>query len=82
MIREDMQFVGLKDFYVKSKEIREKYKKLNLSEKWRYKYYVYSRVLLKDFYKDMIWEYLNEEKQSPFYVFQGDLKRHSEKVRI
>lgn len=82
MIKEDMQFIGIKDFYVKSKQIREKYKKLNLSEKWRYKYYVYSRPLIIDKCKDVIWRYLNEEKTSPFYVFQKDLKDLSNRFRI
>ena len=82
MIKDDMQFVGIKDFYKRSIQIREKYQNLSLNEKWRYKYYVYSRPLIIEKCKDVIWEYLNESKTSQFYVFQMDLKRLSEKYRI
>ena len=82
MVKEDMQFIGIKDFYAKSQYIRLIYQDLTLQEKWNYKYYIYARPFLKDFYKDIIWEYLNEERESIYYLDQISLYNISRKSKI
>lgn len=88
MVREDLHFIGMKDFYKKSIYIQKEYKKLTLEEKWTYKYYVYSRPLLKDdWFKDVIWQYLNEERikcgeKNEFWISQIDLYNESRRSRI
>lgn len=82
MIDEELAFVGVKEFYKKRKIIREKYSRLSLDEKWKYKYYIYSHYLIEEYYKDVIWEYLNEPKGSIYYVFNEKLRNCSDKVRI
>lgn len=71
---EDVSFIGYKDFYRKRKKIRKYFRSLTLRNKWRYKKYVYSNCLIKDFYKDVIWEYLIEEKNSPFRRSDNEMK--------
>lgn len=82
MVKEDMQFIGIKDFYAKSQYVRLIYQDLTLQEKWNYKYYIYARPFLKDFYKDIIWEYLNEERESIYYLDQISLYNISRKSKI
>lgn len=82
MMKEDMQFIGIKDFYIKSNFIRAEYKVLPLDKKWEYKYYVYSRPFLKDFFKDIIWQYLNESEESIFYISEIDLWGFSRKSKL
>lgn len=81
-VREDMQFIGIKDFYIKSEYVKLMYQCLPLHEKWEYKYYVYARPFLKDYFKDIIWEYLNEEQGSIFYKDRIALYNISRKSRI
>lgn len=59
MIRENMRFVNFCDFYDRRVFIRTLYIDLSSENKQLYKYYVYSRRILKDKVCDMIWEYLN-----------------------
>ena len=82
MIKEDMQFIGIKDFYIKSTYVKEIYNELTLQEKWEYKYYIYARPFLKDYFKDIIWEYLNEELGSIYYINELQLYCISRKSKI
>lgn len=82
MVREDMQFVGIKDFYLKCAYVKEIYEELSLQGKWEYKYYVYARPFLKDYFKDIIWQYLNEDEESVFYISEITLYTESKKSKI
>ena len=82
MIKEDMQFIGIKDFYTKSRIVKLIYEDLTLQEKWEYKYYIYARPFLKDYFKDVIWEYLNEIEGSPYHLDQIQLWGISRKSKI
>lgn len=82
MVKEDMQFIGIKDFYIKSNYVKENYVCLSLKEKWEYKYYVYARPFLKDYFKDIIWQYLNEDEDSVFYISEYTLYSESRKSKI
>lgn len=82
MIKEDMQFIGIKDFYIKSTYVKEVYRGLSLQEKWEYKYYIYARPFLKDYFKDIIWEYLNEDFGSFYHIDELKLYCISRKSKI
>ena len=59
MVKYSMRFDGIVDFYERKERIRHSYLSLTTREKYEYKYYVYSRRILKDKSCDAIWEYLN-----------------------
>lgn len=59
MIDPRLMFYDYSSFYDNSSFIRENYLKLTLDKKYVYKYYVYSRRLLKEKTCDIIWEFLN-----------------------
>ena len=61
MIRPSMCFDGFCDFYCRRKHIRATYAYLSRDEKMNYKYYVYSRRILRERLCDMIWGYLTTE---------------------
>ena len=82
MIRDELRFIGFKDFYKNSRRIKKIYDTLSLDEKWVYKYYVYSNRLISVDNLDLIWEYLNEPKNSDFYVSRKKLGEKYLKVRI
>ena len=60
MIKEELRFIGFKDFYKRSRIIKSAYMSLSLEEKWTYKYYLYSNSLISLTRLDLMWEYLNE----------------------
>lgn len=59
MIDPRLVFYDYSSFYNNSSFIREVYLKLTLDKKYGYKYYVYSRRILREKTCDIIWEYLN-----------------------
>ena len=69
-----MLFNNYKEFYDKRKFIRFNYKFLSVAKKRNYKDFVYS-TNLKDYFKDRIWEYLNEPLISPYYVYDYELRK-------
>lgn len=72
MIKENMRFVNFCDFYDRRFFIRKLYLNLSSDNKQLYKYYVYSRRVLKDKVCDIIWEYLNVMDDEGF-INQGEL---------
>lgn len=82
MIRDELRFVGFKDFYKRSRYIKQIYCSLPIDEKWRYKYYVYSNRLISENNLDLIWHYLNENENSEDYVSRRKLGEQYLKVRI
>ena len=61
MIRPSMCFDGFCDFYHRRVHIRATYAYLSRDEKTNYKYYVYSRRILRERLCDMIWGYVTAE---------------------
>lgn len=82
MIRDELRFVGFKDFYKRSRYIKQIYHSLSLDEKWKYKYYVYSNRLIDENHADLIWHYLNEPEWSEDYVSRRKLGEDYLNVRI
>ncbi len=54
-----LKFIGFRDFFKRSNIIKKIYSDLSLEEKYNYKHYIYANPLMSDYYKDLIWEYLN-----------------------
>lgn len=72
MVRHSMCFDGFCDFYQRRLYIRAMYAYLNRDEKEIYKYYVYSRRILRERICDMIWGFINatdEEELSKYSDF-------------
>ena len=82
MIKEELRFIGFKDFYKRSRIIRSTYMSLSLEEKWTYKYYLYSNSLISLTRLDLMWEYLNEPESSEYYVSRRKLGEEYLKARI
>lgn len=58
----DMQFYGIKDFYINKVLYKAKYLVMTTREKKLYKRFVYSISFENEYVKDVIWEYLNSEE--------------------
>ena len=111
MIKEELRFIGFKDFYKRSRIIKSAYMSLSLEEKemyekqaemyenrtdeidaeeqrveleekWTYKYYLYSNSLISLTRLDLMWEYLNEPESSEYYVSRRKLGEEYLKARI
>ena len=82
VIKEEMRFVGYKDFYKRSRILKQRYHVLSNDEKWVYKYYVYSNRLIDQKHADLIWQYLNEPESSEDYVSRSKLGDEYLNVRI
>ena len=82
MIKEEMRFVGYRDFYKRSRLIKQHYHTLSNDEKWTYKYYIYANRLIDDNHADLIWHYLNENENSEDYVSRRKLGEEYLRVRI
>lgn len=59
MIHDNMRFNGFLDFYARKDILSALYANLTISDKFLYKYYVYSRRYLRERTCDAIWEYIN-----------------------
>lgn len=64
---EEINFTSTREFYEKRETIQEKYNKMSYGEKFVYKSYVYSKDIPRK-YRNIIWEYLNEPKDSEDYI--------------
>ncbi len=81
MVKESMCFDTFCDFYDRREYIRAAYVELNKGDKTLYKYYVYSRRILKDKTCDIIWEYLNSCDGEERVICIGNLnKEHSKYI--
>ena len=79
MVRDSMCFDTFCDFYDRREYIRAAYIGLDKHDKTLYKYYVYSRRILKDKVCDMIWEYLNSYEGEEFVNSVCDLSKERSK---
>lgn len=77
-MKDCLKFDSMTEFYNKRTTIREKYQ--TMIKKREYKEYVYSKKSITPQYLlDIIWEYLNEPKGSPYYVFEKNLRDRLER---
>lgn len=59
-IKKELSFLTYYDFCDNAIAIRDLYKKLSNEEKQFYKWFVYSNIHMREYYKDLIWGYLND----------------------
>ena len=71
-IYKEMLFNNYGEFFYKRKKMRIFYRRLSIDEKREYKTFIYSSNL-REYIKDKIWEYFNENKMSPYFVFDYEL---------
>ena len=72
-IHENMWFFTYYDFCDNCKNIKRLYGKLSENAKLMYKWYVYANVHMSEYFKNAIWDYLNEDDDA-YYIFLMDLK--------
>jgi len=60
-IKEELNFLTYYDFCKNAKIIKAYYDVLEKNGKIFYKYYVYSNIHMTEYYKNLIWEFLNSE---------------------
>lgn len=59
MVYDNMKFFGYRGFYDNRYKFKGLYEHLSMTDKYLYKYYVYSRRYLKERTCNIIWEFLN-----------------------
>lgn len=60
-------YKNIEEFNKNKDDIRKWYKGITPKEIDIYKRYVYTREM-KEYMKDMIWEFLNEDRDSEYYI--------------
>ena len=60
-IRDELSFLTYYDFCKNAKILKAYYDALDKNAKIFYKYYVYSNIHMTEHYKNLIWEFLNNE---------------------
>lgn len=81
VVKDELRFETYNDFYIRRKIIKDNFERICTRDKEVYKYYLYANDVLTTPMKDLIWSYLVEPIDSPFYVFDRDLHRYySEKA--
>lgn len=74
-----LTFYTFRSFYERSEIIRAVYNTMSVSEKYMYKYYVYSRRSLSEKTCDVIWEYINAEDDFILLVLRSELAKELHK---
>ena len=70
-----LMFYGLVDFYQNKEQIKREYYKMPLNDKIIFKKEVYSLCFEKEYIKDLIWEYLNDWKESECFLIHEYMKK-------
>lgn len=78
-IKEQLCFVTLIDFCNNAINIKLNYMGLNKDAKIFYKWYVYANIHMSEFFKDKIWDYLNNNEIEYYLELIEALKKY--KVR-
>ena len=73
MVKENMKFIGYRDFYKKHSMLKEMYIQLSKDDKRIYKYYVYSRRQLRECTCDLIWRFLNDTDEIDDYTITEEM---------
>lgn len=69
----ELAFYSYKQFCDRCEWLRDKYLNLSYEDKYIYKMFVYSISDISLYLKDTIWEYLNEDEDSMYYVSKEEL---------
>ena len=69
----NLTFSTYNEYRTKRRIILEEYTKMNCQQKVIYRMYIYSRSLLKEYQKDIIWEEINDFKD---WLYEGNNERN------
>lgn len=69
----NLTFSTYNEYRTKRRIIVEEYTKMNCQQKVIYRMYIYSRSLLKEKTKDIIWEEINDFKD---WLYEGNNERN------
>ena len=69
----NLTFSTYNEYRTKRRIIVEEYTKMNCQQKVIYRMYIYSRSLLKEYQKDIIWEEINDFKD---WLYEGNNERN------
>lgn len=78
-IRDELSFLTYFDFCKNAKILKAYYDALDKDGKIFYKWYVYSNVHMTEFFKDKIWDYLNNPDEEYYDILIANLSKY--KVR-
>lgn len=69
----NLTFSTYNEYRTKRRIIVEEYTKMNCQQKVIYRMYIYSRSLLKEYQKDIIWKEINDFKD---WLYEGNNERN------
>ena len=75
-IKKELCFLDYIDFCNNAKAIKELYKKLSYNGKIFYKWYLYANIHMKENFKDLIWEYLNNDEYSVYVEMINNINKY------
>ena len=78
-IKNELNFITYFDFCKNSKIIKAYYEELETNAKIFYKWYVYANIHMTEYFKDTIWEYLNNNDPECYIKLIENLNKY--KVR-
>ena len=67
-IDDRLQFYNYNDFIERRFLIKQRFKKIPYQSKRMYKWYVYANVHMNMIYKNIVWEYLNGDKDDEYVL--------------
>ena len=78
-IRDELRFLTYFDFCKNAKILKAYYEALEVNAKIFYKWFVYSNIHMTEYFKDRIWDYLNNPDDEYYTLLIENLNKY--KVR-
>ena len=78
-IRDELSFITYFDFCKNSKILKAYYEALDINAKRFYKWFVYSNIHMTEYFKDLIWEYLNNNDPECYINLIENLSKYRER---
>lgn len=81
MIKPNLRFDDFCDFYDRKNYIKDAYINLSPDDKRVYKYYIYSRRIIREKMCDTIWGFLNAEDTEELVIYLSQLRSERGKYK-
>lgn len=78
-IKENMYFYTYTDFCNASKRLKAMYDTLDENQRLFYKWYIYANIHMSEFFKNLIWNYLNNNEPEAFIELISNKKNYRAK---
>lgn len=75
-IKEKLCFLTYNDFCNNAKIIKELYEALTKEAKTFYKWYLYANIHMSEFFKDKIWDYLNNPDPEYYETLMDSIRKY------